>query len=428
MLDEPNDDVQLPLMTRTERRVVVTGIGLLTPLGNDTATNWRNAVAGRSGIAAIARFDASALPVRIAGEVRNFDPAAFIEKKDIKKMDPFTHYALAAAQMAADDAQLRIDARTADRVGVLVGVGMGGISTIEEYLKHFFESGLKKVTPFFIPRLIANMAPGQIAIRFGAKGVNYAAVSACASGGHAIGEAYRLIHFGFQDVMFAGGAEAAVTPMSVGGFAVMRALSTRNDEPERASRPFDRERDGFVVGEGAGMLILESREAALERGARIYAEIAGYGANADAYHITAPAPEGAGAAHCIRLALADAAVDPNEVDYINAHGTSTPYNDVNETQAIKQVFGNHAARVAVSSTKSMTGHLLGAAGAVEAAYTSLAICEGIVPPTINYEYPDPACDLDYVPNQARRLAVRVALSNSFGFGGANACLVFRRHA
>ena len=415
-------------MMRTERRVVVTGIGLLTPLGNDTATNWRNVIAGRSGIATISRFDASALPVRIAGEVRNFDPATFIEKRDVKKMDPFTHYALAAAQMAADDAQLRIEACGADRVGVVLGVGMGGISTIEEYHEHFLESGMKKVTPFFIPRLVVNMAPGQIAIRFGAKGVNYAAASACASGAHAIGEAYRLIRFGFQDVMITGGTEAAVTPMGVAGFAVMRALSTRNDEPQRASRPFDRQRDGFVIAEGAGILILESREAALARGAHIYAEIIGYGANADAYHITAPSPEGDGAARCMRLALDDAGLEPEEVGYINAHGTSTPYNDVNETQAIKHVFGAHAARLAVSSTKSMTGHLLGAAGAVEAAFTSLALSAGILPPTINYEFPDPECDLDYVPNQARERTVDVALSNSFGFGGTNACLVFRRHA
>ena len=414
-------------MRPLDRRVVVTGLGLLTPLGNDVATNWENLRAGRSGIGAITRFDASALPVRFAGEVRGFDPAAYIDKKDIKRMDPFTHYAVAAAQMAVDDAGLSVRAVPSERVGVLVGVGMGGISTIEEYLRLFFESGLKKVTPFFIPRLIANMAPGQIAIRLGAKGVNYATTSACASGGHAIGEAYRLVRFGFQDVMFAGGAEAAVTPMGVGGFAVMRALSTRNDEPQRASRPFDKERDGFVMAEAAGMLVLEPLENAVGRGARIYAEIIGYGANADAHHITMPAPEGEGAARCMRLALEDAAIDPRDVDYINAHGTSTPYNDANETQAIKHVFGEHAARVAVSSTKSMTGHALGAAGAIEAAYVALTLHHGIIPPTINYEHADPECDLDYVPNQARSAAVRVALSNSFGFGGANACLAFRSY-
>ncbi len=415
-------------MKPLDRRVVVTGIGLVTPLGNTAATNWDNLLAGRSGIGPISRFDAAAFPVRFAGEVRGFDPAAYIEKKDIKKMDPFTHYAVAAAQMALDDAQLKMAALPAERVGVLMGVGMGGIATIEEQLHNFFESGLKKVTPFFIPRLIANMAPGQIAMRVGAKGVNYATTSACASGGHAIGEAYRLVRFGFQDVMFAGGAEAPVTPMGVGGFAVMRALSTRNEEPQRASRPFDRERDGFVIAEGAGVLVLESLDHALGRDARIYAELAGYGANADAYHITMPAPEGAGAARCMQLALEDSEIDPLGVNYINAHGTSTPYNDVNETQAIKRVFGEHAARIAVSSTKSMTGHTLGAAGAIEAAYTVLTLHHGIIPPTINYEHPDPECDLDYVPNQARRAPVGVALSNSFGFGGANACLAFRRHA
>ncbi|HXQ22763.1 MAG TPA: beta-ketoacyl-ACP synthase II [Candidatus Acidoferrales bacterium] len=415
-------------MKPTDRRVVVTGIGLVTPLGNDAAGNWQALLAGRSGIAPISRFDAANLPVRIAGEVRDFDPAAYIEKKEIKKMDAFTHYAVAAAQMAADDAQLVVDAANAERVGVLIGVGMGGIATIEEYHRNFLESGLKKVTPFFIPRLIANMAPAQIAMRFGAKGANYTTASACASGGHAVGEAYRLIRFGYQDAMFAGGAEAGVTPMTVGGFAVMRALSTRNAQPQRASRPFDRERDGFVVAEGAGVLILEDLDHARSRGARVYAEIVGYGANSDAYHITTPAPEGEGAAACMRLALADGSIEPSEVDYINAHGTSTPYNDLNETLAVKRAFGEHARRLAVSSTKSMTGHLLGAAGGVEAAYTALAVSHGVLPPTINYENVDPECDLDYVPNQPRTAPVRVALSNSFGFGGTNACVAFRRYA
>ena len=414
-------------MKPLDRRVVVTGLGLVTPLGNDVTTNWNNLIAGRSGIAPIARFDASALPVRFAGEVRGFDPVTYIEKKEIKRMDPFTQYAVAAAQMAVDDARLSMQTIPGERVGVLVGVGMGGIATIEEYLRLFFESGLKKVTPFFIPRLIANMAPAQIAMRLGAKGVNYAATSACASGGHAIGEAYRQVRFGFQDVMFAGGAEAAVTPMGVGGFAVMRALSTRNEAPERASRPFDKERDCFVIAEGAGMLVLEPMEQAVSRGAPIYAEIVGYGANADAYHITMPSPDGEGAARCMQLALEDGEINPLDIDYINAHGTSTPYNDLNETQAIKRVFGEHAARIAVSSTKSMTGHALGAAGAIEAAYVALTLHHGMIPPTINYDHPDPECDLDYVPNQARRASVRVALSNSFGFGGANACLAFRRH-
>ena len=409
------------------RRVVVTGLGLVTPLGNEVATNWQNLLAGRSGIATITRFDAGQLPVRIAGEVRNFDPLHYIEKRDIKKMDAFTHYALAAAQIAVDDAGLSIDADSAERVGVLVGVGMGGIATLEEGHQLFIESGARKLSPFMVPRLIANMAPGQIAIRFGAKGVNYAVSSACASGGHAIGEAQRLIRFGLQDAMLAGGTEAAVTPLSIAGFAAMRALSTRNDEPERASRPFDRERDGFVMAEGAGVLVLEARERAIHRGARIYAEIVGYGANADAYHITMPAAEGEGAARCMRLTLKDGGIEPTEVDYINAHGTSTPYNDVNETQAIKHVFGAHAARLAISSTKSMSGHLLGAAGAIEAAYTVLTVYHAVIPPTINYEYPDPECDLDYVPNHARTAAVKVALSNSFGFGGTNACLAFRRY-
>ncbi|MFI5398424.1 MAG: beta-ketoacyl-ACP synthase II [Candidatus Binatia bacterium] len=413
-------------MRHADRRVVVTGLGLITPLGNGVSTNWENLLAGCSGIRQITRFDATRLPVRIAGEVRDFDPLLYIEKRDVKKMDAFTQYALAAAQMAVDDARLVIDADNAERVGVLVGVGIGGIATLEEAERNFLESGVRRLSPFMVPRLIANMAPGQIAIRFGAKGVNYAAASACASGGHAVGEAYRLIHFGYQDAMLAGGAEAAVTPLSIAGFAVMRALSTRNDEPERASRPFDRERDGFVMAEGAGILVLEEYESAVQRGARMYAEIVGYGANSDAYHITTPAPDGEGAARCMRLTLEDGGIAPGEIDYINAHGTSTPYNDVNETQAIKHVFGEHARRLAVSSTKSMTGHLLGAAGAVEAAYAVLTAYHGRIPPTINYEHPDPECDLDYVPNVTRTAAVRVAMSNSFGFGGTNACLAFRR--
>jgi 3-oxoacyl-[acyl-carrier-protein] synthase II len=414
-------------MRHANRRVVITGLGLVTPLGNDLASNWGKLLAGHSGIGPITRFDATQLPVRIAGEVRNFEPALYIEKRDIKKMDAFTQYAMAATQMALDDAGFKIDESTAERVGVIVGVGMGGIATLEEGHQLFLEGGVRKLSPFMVPRLIVNMAPGQIAIRFGAKGVNYVVASACASGGHAIGEASRLIRFGFQDAMLAGGAEATVTPLSIAGFAAMRALSTRNEEPERACRPFDRARDGFVMSEGAGMLVLEEREAALSRGTRIYAEVIGYGANADAYHITTPAPEGAGAARCMWLALEDGDLRPEEVDYINAHGTSTPYNDVNETQAVRHVFGDHAGRLAISSTKSMTGHTLGAAGAIEATYTALTVYHGVVPPTINYEYPDPECDLDYVPNRARAMPVRVALSNSFGFGGTNACLALRRH-
>jgi 3-oxoacyl-[acyl-carrier-protein] synthase II len=415
-------------MARTERRVVVTGLGMVTPLGNDVASNWNSLVAGRSGIATISHFDAAAFPVRIAGEVRNFDPSAYLEKKEIKRMDPFAHYAVTAAMMAVADAQFRIDESNAERVGVLVGVGMGGVATTEEYVRYFVESGLKKIGPFFIPRVIANMAPGYIGMRAGAKGANFAVTSACASGGHAIGEAARMIRHGYQDAMLAGGTEAGITPLGVGGFAAMRALSTRNEEPERASRPFDRERDGFVLAEGAAMLVLESLDNAVSRGARIYAELIGYAANNDAYHITAPSPQGEGAGRCMRLTLEDAALSPVDVDYINAHGTSTPYNDVNETQAIKRVFGEHAARLAISSTKSMTGHGLGAAGAIEAAYTVLTVVNDVIPPTINYEHPDPECDLDYVPNVARRAPVRVALSNSFGFGGANACLAFRKWA
>jgi 3-oxoacyl-[acyl-carrier-protein] synthase II len=413
-------------MARTERRVVVTGLGMVTPLGNDVASNWTNVIAGRSGIATIERFDASGLPVRIAGEVRSFDPSLYLDKKECKRMDPFCIYAVAAAQMAVDDAQFRIDETNAERVGVLVGVGMGGASATEEHVRLFVESGVKKIGPFMIPRIIANMAPSYIGMRFGAKGVNFAAASACASGAHAIGEAAHMIRHGYQDAMLAGGTEAAITPVAVTGFAAMRALSTRNDEPPRASRPFDRQRDGFVLAEGAAMLMLESLDGAVSRGARIYAELAGYAANADAHHITSPSPEGEGAGRCMRLTLDDAGLNALDVDYINAHGTSTPYNDVNETQAVKRVFGEYAARLAISSTKSMTGHGLGAAGAMEAVYTVLTVVHDMIPPTINYEYPDPECDLDYVPNVARSARVRVALSNSFGFGGANACLAFRK--
>ncbi|MGH7789414.1 MAG: beta-ketoacyl-ACP synthase II [Candidatus Binatia bacterium] len=413
-------------MSRAAQRVVITGLGVISPLGCGTETNWRAVLAGQSGIGPITAFDASDFPVRIAGEARDFDPANYLEKRDIKKVDRFAQFAIAAAQMAVDDAGLRLGAGEAPRVGVVVGVGFGGIATLEESHKAFLEGGIKRLSPFLVPRLIANMAPGHIAIRFGCTGVNYTPTSACASGGQAVGEAFRLVRFGEQDVVITGGAEAAVTPLSVGGFAVMRAMSTRNETPATASRPFDRGRDGFVIGEGAGLLVVESLDRALARGARIYAELVGYGANADAYHITSPAPDGRGAADCMRLALLSGGIDPLEVDYINAHGTSTPHNDVNETQAIKHVFGEHAARLAVSSTKSMTGHLLGGAGGVEAVFTALALHHGWIPPTINYTDADPTCDLDYVPNQARQAPLRVALSNSFGFGGANACVAFRR--
>jgi 3-oxoacyl-[acyl-carrier-protein] synthase II len=413
-------------MSGERARVVVTGLGVVSPLGIGVSANWEALLAGRSGIGAITAFDASALPVRIAGEVRGFDPDVWLEKREVKKVDRFAQFALAAAQMAVDDAGLRIDPDRAGRVGVVVGVGMGGLATIEEFHRGFLEGGLKRLSPFVIPRVIANMAPGLIAIRFGCTGVNYTPTSACASGGQAVGEAFRLVRDGEQDVVLCGGAEAAITPLGIGSFAVMRAMSTRNAEPTRASRPFDRQRDGFVIGEGAGILVVESLARARARGARVYAELIGYGTNCDAYHITAPAPDGRGAAECMRLALASAGIARDDVDYINAHGTATPYNDANETQAIRHAFGDHAARLAVSSTKSMTGHLFGAAGGVEAVFTALTLQHGILPPTINYETPDPDCDLDCVPNVARPARVRVALSNSFGFGGANACVAFRR--
>jgi 3-oxoacyl-[acyl-carrier-protein] synthase II len=408
------------------RRVVITGVGLVTPLGTGVEKNWQALMDGRSGIGPVTRFDVSDFPTRIAGEVKDFHPEEFIEKREIKKMDLFIQYAVAAAKMAMDEARLPITADNEDMVGVIVGVGIAGLSSIEEYHKVFLESRLKKVSPFFIPKLIANLAPGQISIHYGAKGITYTPTSACSSGAHAIGEAFRLIRLGEQDAMIAGGAEAALTPLGLGGFIAMKAVSSQNDPPEKASRPFDRNRDGFVMSEGAGVLVLEELEQARSRGAKIYAELIGYGANSDAYHITAPSPEGEGAVRCIRLALRSGGIDPLEVDYVNAHGTSTPYNDATETLAIKRVFGEHAARMAVSSTKSMTGHLLGAAGGVEAVYSALALHHQCLPPTINYEEPDPECDLDYVPNVPRRAPVRVALSNSFGFGGTNVCLAFRR--
>jgi len=406
---------------------VVTGLGLVTPLGTGVQKNWEGLIAGRSGIGPITRFsDLEFFATRIAGEVRDFRAEDFIEPKEIKKMDLFIQFGVAAAQMAAQDGGFQIPPDEAHRVGVIIGVGLCGIETIEQYHKAYLEGGPRKISPFFIPKVISNLAPGHVAIRHGAKGVNWTPTSACASGNHAIGEAFHLIRRGLQDAMIAGGAEAAITPLGVGGFSAMKALSTRNDDPEHASRPFDRDRDGFVIAEGSGILILEERERALQRNAKIYAEVIGYGANSDAYHITAPAPEGEGAARCMALALQDAGIGSGEVDYINAHGTSTEYNDINETQAIKKVFGERAFSIPVSSTKSMTGHLLGAAGAIEGVYTALALQHGIIPPTINYENPDPQCDLDYVPRQARKADIQVALSNSFGFGGTNACVLFRR--
>jgi 3-oxoacyl-[acyl-carrier-protein] synthase II len=411
-----------------DRRVVVTGVGLLTPLGTGVEKNWEALMAGRSGIGPIERFDVADFPVRIAGEIRDFNPEDWIEKKEIKKMDPFIQYGMATSEMAMRESGLTYDDQEAELVGVVFGVGIGGLLTIEEMHKNFLVTRLKRVSPFFIPKLISNLAPGHIAIRFGAKGINLATTSACASGSHAIGEAFRMIRQGFLDAAITGGTEAALTPLGLGGFAVMRALSTRNDDPTRASRPFDRERDGFVMSDGAAALVLEERERAIARGAKILAEIVGYGTSGDAHHITAPAPNGEGAARCMRMCLRDDDLDPTEVDYINAHGTSTPQGDLAETQAIKQVFGEHAAKIAVSSTKSMTGHLLGAAGAVESVYTVLAMQRGIIPPTINYEYPDPECDLDYVPNTPRPARIRLALNNSFGFGGTNTTLAFKPHS
>jgi len=408
---------------------VVTGIGLVTPLGIGTEATWEGIVAGRSGVRRITRFDASCLPVHIAAEVPDFDPARWLDFKEVKRTDLFVQYALAAAEMAVGAAALPQPLTDPARTGAIIGVGMGGIGSLEEAYEAFSRRQFRRVSPFFIPRIIPNMAAGHVAIRFGARGPNYATTSACASGAHAIGEAFRLVREGVQDVMLTGGAEAPVTLLGVGGFAAMRALATSfNDDPTRASRPFAKDREGFVVGEGAGVLVLESLDDARGRGARPLAEIVGYGSNCDAYHVTQPAPEGAGAAACMAAALVDAGLPPEAVGYVNAHGTSTPFNDEAETQAVKQVFGSHAYRLAVSSTKSMTGHLLGAGGGVEAALTVLAIERGVLPPTINLDAPDPACDLDYVPGVARVARVEVGLSNSFGFGGTNVSLVFRRIA
>ncbi len=408
-----------------KRRVVVTGLGAITPLGIGVEETWKKVTSGESGIGPITKFDASSLPSRIAGEVKGFKPEEFMSKKLVSRIDTFIQYAIAASRMALEDAGLPLG-DLGPEVGVIVGVGMGGMGVVENYSLIMRERGWRRVTPFFIPMVIPNMAAGQIAIEFGAKGPNTAVCTACAAGNHAIGEAFRLIREGKAEAMICGGTESLITPLTVAGFAVMRALSTRNEEPEKASRPFDAKRDGFVIAEGCGILVLESLESAKRRGARVYAEIVGYGLNADAYHMTAPHPDGEGAINCMKSALEDAGISPEDVDYINAHGTSTPLNDVAETKAIKAVFGDHAYELAVSSTKSMTGHLLGGAGGLEAVITVKAIQEGVIPPTINYEEPDPDCDLDYVPNEARRAQIRVAVSNAFGFGGTNAVLVFKR--
>jgi 3-oxoacyl-[acyl-carrier-protein] synthase II len=408
------------------RRVVVTGVGMVTPVGLDTEASWEGLIAGKSGIGPITQFDDKHIPTQIAGEVKGFDAAKYIEAKEIKKMDRFIHLALAASQMAMDDAKLVISPENADRIGVIAGAGIGGLPAIERSYRAYMEKGYRRITPFFIPMAIINELAGHISMRFGAKGPNISVVTACATGTHSIGDAFKWIQRGDADAMIAGGAEATICPLAVGGFNAMKALSTRNSEPERASRPFDAQRDGFVMGEGAGLLILEDLEFAQQRGARILAEVIGYGASGDAYHITSPAPNGEGAARCMSLAIKDAGISPAEVGYINAHGTSTKYGDELETMAIKTVFGDHARTVPISSTKSMTGHLLGAAGGVEAVISILALERGILPPTINLENPDPECDLDYIPNTARKKQVDIAISNSFGFGGTNATLVFRK--
>ncbi|MBW2452627.1 MAG: beta-ketoacyl-ACP synthase II [Deltaproteobacteria bacterium] len=408
------------------RRVVVTGLGIVSPLGCGLEKNWSAVTNGQSGIRPITRFDASDFPVKFAGEVPDFDTDLYIDKKEARKMDIFIHYALAAAEMAMVDSGYPVTQENAERLGVVVGSGMGGLPVIEKYHEALVQGGYRKISPFFIPMSIINLAAGQISIKFGAKGPNLAPVSACATGTHAIGDAFRIIQRGDADAVIAGGTESTVCPLGIGGFSVMKALSTRNDDPQAASRPFEKNRDGFVLAEGAGILLLEEYEHAKRRGANIYGEVAGYGLTGDAYHLTAPAPGGEGAARCMRMALSTADVSPDEVDYINAHGTSTPYNDLYETMAIKNVFGSHAEKLMVSSTKSMTGHLLGAAGGIEAVFSLMALHHGVVPPTINYVESDPDCDLDYVPNTARQSALKVVLSNSLGFGGTNATLLFKK--
>ena len=408
------------------RRVVVTGIGLVSALGVGTEATWEGLCAGRSGVGPITKFDAAAFAARIAAEVKGFDPLQYVDKKDVKKMDTFIHYAIAASQAAAADSGLVIGPENASRVGVFIASGIGGFGTIEREHQNLLEGGPRRISPFFIPAAIINLAAGQVSIRLGAKGPNLATSTACAASAHAVGEAFEIIRRGAADAMIVGGSEAAITPMGVGGFAAMRALSTRNDEPERASRPFDKERDGFVIGEGAGVLVLEELEGARRRGARIYAEVAGYGATADAFHITAPSEDGDGAVRVMAMALTSAGVRTDEVQYINAHGTSTPFNDKLESLAIRTLFGEHADRIGVSSTKSMTGHTLGAAGGIEAGVTALAVYHQTMPPTINQDTPDPECTLDYVPWKARTAPITYAMSNSFGFGGTNAAVLLRR--
>ena len=407
------------------RRVVVTGMGLVIPAGIGVKTVWENICGGKSGIGLLTRFDTNGFETKIAAEVKNFNPELYIDKKEIKKMDLFIQYAIGAAKEAIEDAQLSITPENSEQIGVIVGTGLGGLPSIERYHKVLLERGPSRITPFFIPMLIANMASGQIAIQFGPKGPNTCVVTACATGAHCIGDAFRAIVYGDAEAMITGGTEANITPLTIGGFNAMKALSTRNDQPEKACRPFEKNRDGFVVAEGSGILVLEELQFALKRKARIHGELIGYGYTGDAYHITAPSPDGDGAVRCMRMAMKDARLKPEDVDYINAHGTSTSLNDLTETIAIKKVFGDHAKRVPISATKSMTGHLLGAAGSTEAIFTVLSLRDGIMPPTINYEEADPQCDLDYVPNVARRKPLKIAMSNAFGFGGTNATLVFR---
>jgi 3-oxoacyl-[acyl-carrier-protein] synthase II len=410
-----------------ERRVVVTGVGLLTPLGIGTEASWEAVRAGKSGIGRITQFDASAFSCRIAGEIHGFDPANYIERKEIKKMGRFIQFAIAAAECALSGSGLKVSPEIAEHVGVYIGSGIGGFEVIEREHQVLLEHGPRRISPFFIPATIVNLASGYVSMRSGAKGPNSATATACTTSAHSIGDSFRLIQRGDADAMICGGTEACITPMGIGGFAAMRALSTRNDDPEHASRPWDRDRDGFVVGEGSGILVLEELELARSRGARILAEMIGYGMSADAFHVTAPPEDGDGAFRVMRNAMRDAGIEPHQVDYINAHGTSTAVGDRAETQAIKRAFGEHAYKVAVSSTKSMTGHLLGGAGGLEAGLTVMAIRDQIAPPTINYQNPDPACDLDYVPNQARPMKIEYALSNSFGFGGTNGSLIFKRY-
>src|SRR5687768_9108377 len=410
----------------SQRRVVVTGMGMISPLGNDLASSWDGIVNGRSGLGPITSFDASLFTTRIAGEIRGFEPTLYMSPKDVKKMDAFIHYGIAASLMAMEDSGLEVTEENAERIGAIIGAGIGGILGIEEQTAKYLEGGPRKISPFYIPSTIINMLPGQLSIMKGIKGPNFSAVSACATSNHSIGMAMRMIQYGDADVMIAGGAERGSSPTSVGGFCSMKAMSTRNDDPQAASRPWDKDRDGFVLGDGAGLLVIEEYEHAKARGARIYCELAGFGASSDAYHMTAPSENGEGPARCMLAALKDAKLNPDQVEYLNAHGTSTPLGDVAETLAIKRALGDHAYKTMVSSTKSMTGHLLGAAGGVEAIFSVLALHHGVIPPTINLEQPGEGCDLDYVPNTAREAQVDVAVSNGFGFGGTNGTLVFRR--